>query len=134
MITHQIGAVNQLNKPILEVAMVERDFSQEKLKQLLNPHQLTGKMKLWVGIRIIWSAGISVFNVVIIFSKGENVSVYNNFQDTVAITRQLFCKHPTNKYVVKTLLISHQNLAPETNLYIYSLILAKSNTKKQLLS
>jgi hypothetical protein len=44
--TQQIGAVNQLNKPILEVAMVERDFSQEKLKQRLNPHQLTVKMKL----------------------------------------------------------------------------------------
>jgi fumarate hydratase class II len=32
----------QLNKPILEVAMAETDFSEEKLKQLLDPHKLTG--------------------------------------------------------------------------------------------
>lgn len=36
----------QQKKPILEVAMAETDFSEEKLKQLLNPHQLTGEMKL----------------------------------------------------------------------------------------
>jgi hypothetical protein len=45
------------------------------------------------------------------FAEGENLSAYNNFQDAVAIARQLFCKHPTNKCVVKALLISHQNLA-----------------------
>ena len=32
----------QQNKPILEVAMAETDLSEEKLKQLLDPHQLTG--------------------------------------------------------------------------------------------
>jgi hypothetical protein len=33
--------------------MAEIDFSEEKLKRLLNPHKLMGQMKLRVGIRRI---------------------------------------------------------------------------------